>query len=134
MALDPVVEVIEAQIREHEKDLANLKKMLRIAHSIVPPSVLGSDSQPKRRPNAWNVADDIEELLGAGPLSEEGLLGMIVEKNMVKGDTTPLKVANARKAITRGVNIGYLRRVGDTIAWMPGIRVNTRIAKIHLHR
>ena len=129
MALDP--EDLLAQAKEYErlaKKLRETYKAMRGLNRSIEGIVEG---QPVRRPDAWRTADDIELLLEHGnkAMPSGELLKALAEQNLVGGETYDDRISSGRKALTRGVNIGYLAIEDDVVRWIPGIRVNSRLGR-----
>jgi len=129
MALDP--EDLLAQAKEYErlaKKLRETYKAMRGLNRSIEGIVEG---QPVRRPDAWRTADDIELLLEHGnkAMPSGELLKALADQNLVGGETYDDRISSGRKALTRGVNIGYLAIEDDVVRWIPGIRVNSRLGR-----
>jgi hypothetical protein len=84
-------------------------------------------SMAPKRPPGWKTADDLERILGDGPKLEDELLTQLATEKMVEGNTWDHKISNGRKAITFGVDRGYLAREDGRVRWIPGVRQNRRL-------
>lgn len=84
-----------------------------------------------RKPDGWNVADDIQRMLenGKKTMPRDELIKTLVENDLVKGATPPVRIAAARRAITMGKLKGYLRIKDELVHWVPGIYENPRLRK-----
>lgn len=84
-----------------------------------------------RKPDGWNVADDIKKLLenGKKAMRRDDLIKTLVEGDLVKGATPQVRIAAARRAITMGEVKGYLSIKNELVHWVPGIYENPRLRK-----
>jgi hypothetical protein len=124
-----LVAALKKEIREAESRLAWLKETLRKETGSHPGVLDGGHLL--RKPDGWNVADDIKKLLDNGKktMPRDELVTTLVEGDLVKGATSSVKVASARRAITMGELKGYLRIKNELVHWVPGIYENPRLRK-----
>lgn len=130
MARDDI-HALELKAKEYEKIAKHLRESARILRGLAGPVEGISEGQPVRRPDAWRTADDIELLLEQGKkaMPAGDLLNTLADRRLVAGESFDDRIANARKALTRGQNIGYLEIVDDIVRWIPGKRVNPRLSR-----
>jgi hypothetical protein len=108
----------------------HLKELLRLEPTTAS-SVHSVNGQFLRKPDGWNVADDIKRLLKAGEKSvpRQELIKTLVENDLVKGTTPSIRIAAARRAITMGEVKGYLRIEDELVHWVPHVYENPRLRK-----
>ena len=131
MALEDYIRETRALIKTFRDHADTLEKQLQTTLSLLSAEVLKGGKLDEKKPDAWKVADDIQRILedGAKHMLRDELTKLLVERDLVGGADRNTKFSAARRAITNGLNKGYLRLKGETVHWVPNVYQNSRLPK-----